>query len=163
MVSVWICCQMNIHHSALCSQWLHRVYWSTGLGHTWAGFIHWYTDLIRCVLARWQLIEVAWQMSGRPSMHVLLLRSTSLNLRGTSSKALIFSRLAKLITFCLRHSFLGKCKWGSMYFLNHQACVGYGPVLGSRNKKCHVPYSHGCGVANKYQQLNRVIACSLVC
>ena len=71
-----------------------------------------------------------------------------------SRKPTFMSRSSPLSRFTasrLRRLFLGECRWGTRYFWNRQAYVGYGHVPGSHNKKGHVPFLYVRRAPEKYR------------
>ena len=68
--------------------------------------------------------------SGKP-----VFMSHALSFRVASSQALTLTRRDRFIALRLRRPFKEECQWGSRHFWNCLACMGYGPALGSHNKK----------------------------
>ena len=121
---------------------------TTGLGHTSAGCVSWYTDQVWCILI---LVTVSrghmTSDSGKLGFMSRVLRPASLEFQGVVPQTLIPSGGARFIAWRMRRLFLGECWRGLKPFWNY----GLTPGSHKKEKKGHVPYSCLCGALDKYQ------------
>ena len=94
-----------------------------------------------CGLVAWSRYvsqgRLTWATGTRHSCHAHRDRWSS-SLRGPSPQALTLSRGARYIVWCLRRSYLGKCRRGQSHFWGCWSCLGYGPAPGQLKKAlCH--------------------------
>ena len=103
---------------------------------------------------RCQLVKAGWRRWQRVPAFVSRV-SCLIEPDGTDSTDFYHPhKVTRFITWRLKRSFWGECRRGSKNFWNLWACLRFGSVSGSQNKKKgSMPFSCICGALDKYQMV----------